>query len=68
MACPEDEVDDCGCLHQHSADCITYKGDDLECIEVVSGDDLTTIIQAIDNAFCDFTPSGHAYITAGTIH
>lgn len=58
MACNNNDVDNCGCSHQHSAKCIFYKGGTLSCIDVVYDDDLETILENIDAAVCALTPSG----------
>ena len=60
MSCNND-INPCGCLHEHSSKCIFYYGDNLPCIDVVYGDDLETILTNINTAVCDLTPSGSTY-------
>jgi hypothetical protein len=60
MSCNND-INPCGCLHEHSSKCIFYYGENLPCIDVVYGDDLETILTNINTAVCDLTPSGSTY-------
>lgn len=60
MSCNND-INPCGCLHEHSSKCIFYYGDSLPCIDVVYGDDLETILTNINTAVCELTPSGSTY-------
>jgi hypothetical protein len=62
MSCNNTDTDNCGCSHQHSAKCSFYYGDALACIDVVYGDDLQTVIENINTAVCNLTPSGSVAI------
>ena len=57
MGCNNVDTDDCGCSHQHNSKCIIYTGSNLSCINVVSGDDLTTVLENINSTICSLTPS-----------
>ena len=62
MSCNNNDTDNCGCSHQHSAKCSFYYGSALECIDVVYGDDLQTVIEntieyAIFNQYKNLTLS-----------
>lgn len=58
MSCNNNDTDNCGCSHQHSAKCIFYKGSALSCIDVVYNDDLQVALENINTAVCNLTPSG----------
>lgn len=51
----------CGCSVELSTKCSFYYGENLECIDVVYGDDLETVITNISAAICALTPSGNTY-------
>jgi hypothetical protein len=57
MSCNTIDTNDCGCSHEHDSKCIFYTGQNLTCIDVVSGDDLTTVLANINNTICSLTPS-----------
>jgi len=56
MSC--NNIDTCGCGHEHSAKCSFYYGDTLSCIGVVYGTDLEQALVDINDAVCALTPSG----------
>lgn len=56
--CNNNDTDNCGCSHSHSAACSFYKGDNLTCINVNYGDDLQTALENINEIICDISPSG----------
>ena len=58
MSCNNVDTNDCGCSHTHDSKCIIYTGQNLSCISVVSGDDLTTVLENINDTICSLTPSG----------
>ncbi len=58
MSCNNVDTNDCGCSHTHDSKCIIYTGQNLSCISVVSGDDLTTVLENINETICSLTPSG----------
>lgn len=56
--CNNNDTDNCGCSHSHSAACSFYKGDNLTCINVNYGDDLQTAFENINETICNISPSG----------
>ncbi len=59
MSCPNSSDDTCGCAKIISSECIVYKGATTNCLPIVRGTDLETILQDIDAALCELTPSGY---------
>ncbi len=57
MGCTNNDIDTCGCLHEHSSKCIIYQGERLSCIDAVSGDNLEEIFVNINSAICALSPS-----------
>ncbi len=49
---PCQEPQDCSCPTILSTDCVTYKGDDLECSGIKQGTILTELIQQLDAFIC----------------
>jgi len=45
-----------GCKYPTTADCITYKGDNLSCINVNKGDNLEEALEAINAVVCNTSP------------
>lgn len=60
MACTDINTDNCGCTHQHSAECIIYNGEKLNCIDVNKGDNIEEALIAINEIICSLSPSGQA--------
>ena len=58
MGCNNNDINPCGCSHQHSSECIFYKGSNLSCINVNYGDDLQTVLENINETVCNLSPSG----------
>lgn len=60
MACVDSNINNCGCTHQHPAECIIYKGENLECIHTTNGDTLDEVLVAINEVICTLSPSGQS--------
>jgi hypothetical protein len=55
--------DNCGCLSQINSKCVFYKSTNLECIDVIKGDDLEKILKSLNTIVCDLqAPSGLQYV------
>jgi hypothetical protein len=48
MPCTEcPETPDTGCLHPITTECVTYNGNDIDCAEIVAGQNLNQIIEQL---------------------
>lgn len=48
---------DTGCLDTYNTDCVKYTGDDISCLQIVSGDTLTDIIGHLEDVVCALSPT-----------
>lgn len=66
MACNTPNSDPCGCLYPSTSDCVTYKGSNISCGDVViasQGDTLTEVLENINSVYCSGeTPSGNTTV------
>lgn len=52
------DSDKCGCNPLITSNCVAYSGTTTPCLGIITGTNLTNIIQAIDKAICLVSPSG----------
>lgn len=45
----------CGCKIELSANCVRYEGKDLSCLDITKGERLESVIEKLDELYCNFS-------------
>lgn len=54
-----------GCCDYISTDCVVYKGEDIDCLDIVTNENLTQILEHLQEVVCALTPGGYGSFDFG---
>jgi len=54
-----------GCCDYISTDCVVYKGEDIDCLDISTNENLTQILAHLEEIICALTPGGYANFDFG---